>query len=58
MSTELIPSNDLFSPAPVFDRNVTLLDHVTVPCTDRAAATRYLAKNAPDLMGMILGVAA
>ena len=58
MSTELIPSNDLFSPAPVFDRNVTLLDHVTVSKQQRDAATRYLARNAPDLMGMILGAAA
>jgi hypothetical protein len=58
MALELIPSNDLLGNAPVFDRNFTLLDHVTVPEQDRAAATRYLDKHAPDLMGMILGVAA
>ena len=55
---DLIPSNDLLGNAPVFDRNVTLLDHVTVPFVDRAAATRYLTKHAPDLRAMILGNAA
>lgn len=58
MSLELIPSNDLLGNAPVFDRNFTLLDNVTVPFVDRAAATRYLTKHAPDLCAMILGVAA
>ena len=58
MALELIPSNDLLGNAPVFDRNFTLLDHVTVSERQRADATSYLSKHAPDLLGMILGVAA
>jgi len=57
MSLELIPSNDLLGHAPMFDRH-EILSTVTLSFSDRAAATRYLARNAPDLMGMILGVAA
>jgi hypothetical protein len=58
MSMELIPSNDLKSYAPVFGRDELLASSVTVSFVDRAAATRYLERNAPDLLGMILGVAA
>jgi hypothetical protein len=58
MSLELVPSNDLLGNAPVFDRNYTLLDNVTVSAQQRTAATRYLDKHAPDLRVMILGAAA
>jgi hypothetical protein len=58
MSIDLIPSNDLKSYAPVFGRDELLDSSVTVDASDRAAATRYLDKHAPDLMGMILGLAA
>lgn len=54
---ELIPSNDLLGYAPMFARH-QILTSVALDEADRAAATRYLARNAPDLMGMILGVAA
>jgi hypothetical protein len=57
MSLELIPSNDLLSYAPVFERHAVLAT-VSLTEQERAAATRYLDRNAPDLMGMILGVAA
>lgn len=57
MSLELIPSNDLLGHAPMFDRH-ELFASMTVDASDRAAATRYLDRNAPDLRVMILGVAA
>jgi hypothetical protein len=55
MSTELIPSNDLLGNAPVFDRNFTLLDHVTVSDTTLYNAQVVGHHRAPDLYEMIFG---
>jgi hypothetical protein len=57
MSAELIPSNDLLGYAPMFDRH-QILTSVALDEADRASATRYLERHAPDLKAMILGNAA
>jgi hypothetical protein len=57
MSINATPSNDQFSYAPIFDSHM-LETSTALAEADRAAATRYLTRNAPDLLGMILGGAA
>jgi len=51
---ELIPDNDLFKDASMFDRN-SVLHSVSVTPAQVQRATRYLGKHAPDLAAMILG---
>jgi len=52
MSLSLIPGNSTFKPANTFSKQHHLN---TLAPVDRAAATRYLERLAPDLMDMILG---
>jgi hypothetical protein len=48
----MIPGNNTFRPSATFDRQHTLN---TLAPVDRAAATRYLERYAPDLVEMVLG---
>lgn len=54
---ELIPSNDLLNDTSMFDRN-SVLHSVNVTPHQVRAATSYLDRHAPDLLGMIFGNAA
>lgn len=57
MSKLLNLANDTLSYAPVFNGH-SLLASMAVAEDDRAAAGRYLDKNAPDVKAMIMGGAA
>lgn len=54
---ELVPDNNLVWPAQVFDR-ASILASVTIAATERAQATSYVDRHAPDLRNMIFGDAA
>lgn len=54
MSLELVPDNTIYQPGSVFSPSrQAILNHIPRHPSQEARATSYVARNAPDLLGML-----